>query len=68
MAAICTKHALELVRVTWHCFHHVAECDSHMQSDVAAMRIELQLKRLMIIRHCLHLVTFVYIMWMSMAS
>jgi len=66
MAAIRTKPVLELVSVTWHCFHHVTECDYHMQTDVAAMRIELQLK--LLIRHCLHHVIFVYIMWMLMAS
>jgi len=35
---------------------------------MAAMRIELQLKLLMISWHFLHHVTFVHIMWMSMTS
>jgi len=32
------------------------------------MRIEPQLKLVMVIWHCFHHVTFVYIMWMYMAS
>jgi len=33
---------------------------------VAALRIELQLNILMIIRHCVHHVIFIYIMWLKM--
>ena len=37
-----------------------------MKINLGAMRIEHQLKSFMIIRHCLHHATFIYVMYMSL--